>query len=67
MDEAFVAREIQEVPSREMPTPYIMSNSAWRNGGATLFFTTLAAYAAADHLVPLLIWLIRRTSRRTEA
>ena len=28
-------------PSREMPSPYMTSNSASRNGGATLFFTTL--------------------------
>src|SRR5713101_8668192 len=28
-------------PSREMPSPYTMSNSASRKGAATLFFTTL--------------------------
>ena len=28
-------------PSREMPSPYMTSNSASRNGGATLFLTTL--------------------------
>ena len=28
-------------PSREIPWPYMISNSASRNGGATLFFTTL--------------------------
>ena len=26
---------------RETPSPYMMSNSAVRNGGATLFLTTL--------------------------
>ena len=40
--EALSLARSRRSPSREMPTPYIMSNSAWRNGGATLFFTTLA-------------------------
>ena len=36
---ALVARSIMS-PLLLMPWLYIMSNSAWRNGGATLFFTT---------------------------
>ena len=32
--------DVDEDPSFEMPLPYMMSNSHWRNGGATLFLTT---------------------------
>ena len=36
-------------PALEMPSLYMMSNSATRNGGATLFFFTLTRVAVADH------------------
>ena len=38
------------LPAREMPSLYMMSNSACRNGGATLFLTTLTRDAVADHV-----------------
>src|SRR5262249_48810841 len=37
-------------PSRLMPLPYMMSNSACRNGGAPLFFTPLARGRVPDGL-----------------
>ena len=43
-----------------------MSNSATRNGGATLFFTTFARTRWPITSSPSLIWLIRRTSMRQE-
>ena len=43
------------------------SNSASRNGGAILFFTTLASRAAPDRHFAFLIVCVRRTSMRTDA
>ena len=54
-------------PSREMPSLYMMSNSAMRNGGATLFLTTLTLARLPITSVPSLIESMRRMSRRTEA
>ena len=53
-------------PSLEMPLPYMMSNSHWRNGGATLFFTTLTRVREPTTSVPSFRFSILRTSRRTE-
>ena len=50
-----------------MPSPYITSNSATRNGGETLFFTTLTRTRLPTDSVPVLIVSTRRMSRRTEA
>ena len=41
-------------PSREMPLPYMISNSASRKGGATLFFTTLTRVCVADDFLAVL-------------
>ena len=41
-------------PSLEMPAPYMISNSASRNGGATLFLTTLTRVMRADHFLAVL-------------
>src|SRR6185436_117874 len=54
-------------PSLDTPSPYITSNSATRNGGATLFFTTLTRTRLPTDSVPVLIVSIRRMSRRTLA
>ena len=54
-------------PSREMPCPYMISNSASRNGGATLFFTTFTRVMLPVTSSPFLIAPMRRMSRRTEA
>ncbi len=54
-------------PSREMPSPKIMSNSAVLNGGATLFLTTLTRVRLPTMSVPFLIGSPRRTSSRMEA
>ena len=53
-------------PSRLMPLPYMMSNSAWRNGGATLFFTTLTRVRLPTTSTPSLMDSMRRMSSRTE-
>ena len=53
-------------PSREMPSLNRMSNSAERNGGATLFFTTLTFTRAPTESSPFLITSTLRMSRRTE-
>src|SRR6266545_4972874 len=42
-------------PSREMPSPYRMSNSACLKGGATLFFTTLTRVSEPTTSSPFLI------------
>ena len=54
-------------PSREMPSLYMMSNSASRNGGATLFFTIFTRVRLPS-TVPsgVLIAAMRRMSMRTE-
>jgi len=54
-------------PSREMPTPYMISNSASRNGGETLFLTTLTRVMLPTTSSPFLMAPMRRMSRRTEA
>ena len=50
-----------------MPSPYMMSNSASRKGGATLFFTTLARVRLPMISPPDFKASMRRTSMRTEA
>ena len=54
-------------PRRLMPSPYMMSNSASRKGGATLFFTTLARVRLPMISPPDFKASMRRTSMRTEA
>src|SRR5258706_4172498 len=54
-------------PSREMPLPYRMSNSALRNGGATLFLTIFTPVSEPITPSPLLIEPMRRMSTRTSA
>src|SRR3989442_12273167 len=51
-------------PSLEMPVPYRMSNSASRNGGATLFFTTFTLVRLPITSSPCLMAPTRRMSRR---
>jgi hypothetical protein len=46
--------------------PYMISNSASRNGGATLFLTTLTRVWLPTTSSPFLIAPMRRMSRRTE-
>ena len=52
-------------PSLEMPDPKVMSNSASKNGGAILFFTTFTRVRLPTTLSPALIWAVRRISMRT--
>ena len=54
-------------PSREMPSPYITSNSASRNGGATLFLTIFTRVRPPMTMSPSLMLAMRRMSMRTEA
>ena len=54
------------VPSLEMPVPYIMSNSACLNGGATLFFTTFTRTRLPIISLFFLSVSTRRMSKRTE-
>ena len=54
-------------PSLLIPSPYITSNSATRNGGETLFLTTFTRTRLPTDSVPVLIVSTRRMSRRTEA
>ena len=49
-----------------MPVPYMMSNSAWRNGGATLFFTTFTRVRLPTTSTPSLMDSMRRMSSRTD-
>ena len=63
---SFTARSTSS-PSLEMPSPYMISNSASRKGGATLFFTILAFVRLPISSVPFLMASTRRTSMRTEA
>ncbi len=49
-----------------MPLPYMMSNSAIRNGGATLFFATLTRARLPMISVPSLMDSTRRMSSRTD-
>ena len=53
-------------PSRLIPLPYMMSNSACWNGAAHLFFTTLTRVRLPTTSAPSLIDSMRRMSRRTE-
>src|SRR4051794_27309799 len=55
------------VPSQEKPVPYMMSNSACLNGGATLFFTTLTRMRLPIASTPSFSVSMRRMSRRIEA
>ncbi len=50
-----------------IPSPYMMSNSAMRNGAATLFFTTFTRTREPTDSVPVLIVSMRRMSSRTDA
>ena len=54
-------------PSREMPSPYMMSNSASLKGGATLFLTTLTRVRLPITSCPCLRAAMRRMSMRSEA
>ena len=49
-----------------MPLPYMMSNSAWRKGGLTLFFTTFTRVRLPTTSAPSFSDSMRRMSRRTE-
>ena len=53
-------------PKREMPSPYMISNTASRKGGAHLFLMTFTRVRLPTISVPLLMASILRTSRRTE-
>ena len=55
------------LPSRDMPAPYSMSNSACLNGAATLFLTTFTLTRFATASVPSLSVSILLMSRRCEA
>ena len=59
--------QVDQFAEWAMPSPYIMSNSASRKGGATLFFTTLARVRLPTTSPPFFSASIRRTSMRTEA
>ena len=51
-------------PDVEMPWPNSMSNSAWRNGAATLFLTTFTRTRLPTASVPSLSVSMRRMSSR---
>ncbi len=53
-------------PSRLMPLPYMMSNSANLKGELTLFFTTLTRVRLPTTSTPSLMASMRRMSSRTE-
>ena len=53
-------------PAEEIPLPNSMSNSAMRNGAATLFLTTLTFTRFPTASVPSLSVSMRRMSRRCE-
>ena len=65
MMSSFTARSTSS-PSLEMPSPYMISNSASRKGGATLFLTILTRVRLPTTSEPFLIASTRRTSMRTE-
>ena len=52
LDQVVLDAEVEQAALREMPTPYSMSNSAWRNGEATLFLTTLTRTRLPTASVP---------------
>ena len=53
-------------PSRLMPLPYMMSNSACLNGGETLFLTTLTRVRLPTTSAPSFNDSMRRMSSRTD-
>ena len=53
-------------PAREMPRPYMMSNSTSRKGGASLFFTTLTRVWLPTTSSLSLMAPMRRMSSRTD-
>ncbi len=53
-------------PSRLIPLPYMMSNSACLNGAAHLFLTTFTRVRLPVTSVPSLIASMRRMSRRID-
>src|SRR5437773_1401188 len=53
-------------PSRLMPLPYMMSNSACLKGGAHLFFTTFTRVRLPVISAPSLIASMRRMSSRSD-
>jgi hypothetical protein len=55
------------LPMRLMPSLNMMSNSATRNGGATLFLTTFTRTRFPTTSVPCLMDSMRRISMRTDA
>ena len=54
-------------PSREMPSPYSMSTTQVRKGGATLFLTILIFVRLPTISLPSLMGSLLRMSMRTEA
>ena len=66
LEQSGIGGDIQQIASREIPSPYMMSNSASRNGAATLFFTTLILVRDPVTTSPSLIAAMRRISMRTE-
>jgi len=67
LDDLVLDREIEDIPLGGDATPYMMSNSASLNGGATLFFTTRTRTRLPTASVPSLSVSMRRMSSRTEA
>jgi len=65
-DEIVLDADVDQVGLRRNASPYMMSNSASRNGGASLFFTTLTFVRLPDHDVAILMAAMRRISMRTE-
>jgi hypothetical protein len=63
---AFTPRSISS-PTLLMPSPYMMSNSTCRNGGAILFFTTFTRVWLPVVVSRSLMAPMRRISMRTEA
>src|SRR5208337_2771338 len=61
----FVAKSSKS-PSREMPSPYIMSNSASRKGAAVLFLTIFTRVREPMTWSPSLMAPMRRISMRTD-
>ena len=66
VDQLVDDRQVEQVGLAEMPWVYIMSNSHTRNGGATLFLTTLALMREPTTSSPSLTGPMRRTSIRHE-
>ena len=66
LDEPEIDRDVEERPSRLMPLPYMMSNSACLNGDEHLFLTTLTLVRLPTTSAPSLIASMRRMSSRME-